>query len=295
MAMPRKVLDAFHVSSLYESGESILAIAKLLGCSTTPVRRCLLDSGVQLRTKAASTKLCGLKQRLTVENLHSLAGRYIEGESMKSLADEAGVARNVLALRFSEQGIQLRGRAAAEKVKWAVLRTDREAVERQCSAAWEAARGRTHSTQEKLQRARTHYKRRLRVFTHETRITELLRFVGFQTAQQLNVGFYNVDIAVGEPARIAVEIMGCSPSEFVKTNQRHRLMYLLDRKWFVIIVRWSRVNKLFSDVYVLQQLISLFDKASWDKSVFGKYRMILSHPKYVPIRGFDLDGVPVVE
>jgi hypothetical protein len=99
------------------------------------------------------------RERVTLDT-DDLVRRYVEGVSENQLAKELGVSRSVVARRLAKAGVERRGRSDAERLKWASLRTDRIAVERQCGAAWNATRGRVKSDAEKAKAARTNFLKR---------------------------------------------------------------------------------------------------------------------------------------
>lgn len=70
---------------LYGQGNSLERIARLKSCSTTLVRDRLLKANVKL-----ATTCCGLGGMFSPEQVHSYRERWKKGESIGSLAREAG-------------------------------------------------------------------------------------------------------------------------------------------------------------------------------------------------------------
>ena len=80
--------------------------------------------------------------KIELANPRDLIGRYLAGASVKQLSDETSVSRPALTRLLREHDVPLRGRSAAERVKWTRIKQSPEKVRRQCARAWEAARER---------------------------------------------------------------------------------------------------------------------------------------------------------
>jgi very-short-patch-repair endonuclease len=174
------------------------------------------------------------RERVTLDT-DDLVRRYVEGASENQLAKELGVSRSVVARRLAKAGVERRGRSDAERLKWASLRTDRTAVERQCGAAWNATRGRVKSDAEKAKAARTNFLNATRIGRGEDRLATGLTGLGLTVEQQFPCGPYNVDVAVREGA-IAVEIMGTWPKANGTTPYAERVEHILNAGWLLLWV-----------------------------------------------------------
>src|SRR3989304_933585 len=98
-----------------------------------------------------------MTRKIEILDLDDLIRRYEAGESLKHLSDEIGFDRWTIRGKFIQQGIHIRGRSEAERLKWSLLKSDRSAVERQCAAAWMGRRGRKDPLERKIRRARTQF------------------------------------------------------------------------------------------------------------------------------------------
>lgn len=138
--MPRivELPNAQYLSELYLSGLSVNEIAKQFSCSHTAINTCLKRVNTQMRGRGEFLALAGVKRRKPIP-IEAIAD-YQGGMSEKATAQKYAVTRASLRVFLLDSGIAIRGRSDAEKVKWSALKTDRAAVERQCSAAWQAAK-----------------------------------------------------------------------------------------------------------------------------------------------------------
>lgn len=75
---------------------------------------------------------------------------YVDGQSENALAKRFGVSRRVIGRHLLAAGIRRRGRSEAEKLKWETIKQSREAVERQCGAAWAGCIAKGRAQTEKI-------------------------------------------------------------------------------------------------------------------------------------------------
>jgi very-short-patch-repair endonuclease len=291
--MPRKVpID--HPDDLvarYYAGTSVKQLARELGCSVRPVRRCLVNQGVEIRSREESVRLAGPQRifgprphtRRAIPGIDELRLRYEAGESLKRLAGESGVDRGVLIRRFRDAGTVIRGRSEAERLKWAAMKRDRARVERQCAAAWHRARGRVDTQECKAARAATHEARVNRVFLHEREIAAALAEAGVPFRQQIAVGPYNVDLAHHESG-VAVEVMS---SELTRPRAKaypQRLEHILDAGWCVVLVYLREWRRGVDYAAIRDHLIAYTKLAGRDKALRGQYGVIGRHGESVTRR-----------
>lgn len=202
-----------------------------------PVERAVSDRYRRVAQKALERGRAG---RLAIPGLSTLADRYRAGESVKKLAGEAGLSRGRLTVALQEMGVPLRGRCEAERVKWARLKNDPAAVERQLSKAWEAARGREVPLEERIRVAKTRYERMIYVNNGETEIADELRRRGLRVEQQLPVLSFNLDVALLD-SRITVEVLGSNPHPALAKRLRERAEKLAREGWATVYVEtWRR-------------------------------------------------------
>ena len=248
------------------------------------------------------------EMRAEGERLVALSVRYRAGESMKKLAEEAGCARATLAARFTEMGVPLRGRSEAERVKWARLKDDPAAVERQLSKAWEAARGREVPLEERIRVAKTRYERMIYVNKGETEIADELRRRGLRVEQQLPVLSFNLDVALLGP-RITVEVLGSNPKPALAKRLRERAEKLAREGWATVYVEtWRRepglsrskdaahrfisprrIKPPFRPRDVAEYVIAFAEQLRRDPSARGQYRVIDGQGQPVSSPGLNPD------
>lgn len=235
--MPRKrySLDVDDLVGRYEGGETLRSIADDHGCSIATIRRRLVKRGVPIRGPGAldhGTVGTGGNPVVRID-VDDMVRRYKAGASVKKLADDLGVSRSAVSRRLKQRGVDVRGRSEAERIKWAAMTSG--AVVRQCSAAWNAARGRVKTDAEKRRAAMSHYLNATRIGRGEDKIADGLRAIGLTVEQQLPVGPYNVDVAVREGC-VAVEVMGAWPKANGSVPFRERVEHILDAGWLLLWV-----------------------------------------------------------
>jgi len=185
-----------------------------------------------------------------IPNLDDLIERYQSGTSMLKLSQEVGISRTALSRKFRKQGVEIRGRSAAERLKWKAIRErGADAVARQVSAAHAARRGQVDSREVKRKRAVTRAKSRAHVFAHETATADAFRRLGLVVTQQRAVLHYNIDVALDE-LRIAVEIINTKPNRPQRMRHFKRTEDLRSAGWSVaailtygVEVSYSRIAK----------------------------------------------------
>lgn len=212
--------------------------------------------------------------KLLVPNLDDLIQQYRAGTSMKQLADGAGISRPKLVREFRARGEPLRGRSAAESLKWQTLRQDRAAVVRQTRRAWEAVRGRIVPFEELCRRARTREERQIHRFLYEREVEAELVTRGVRCTPQKAVGPYNLDLALDEP-RIAVEIIGCQMVSKRRAAYPKRLEYICNAGWLLVLVVIKGANRLGADyARIAKQIIVYAELSSRNPALRGKYGVI---------------------
>lgn len=236
--------------------------------------------------------------KIELPNLDDLVARYHSGVSVNQLSKEVGVARMTIVKAFLAAGVKVRGRSEAETVKWSVMKSDRTAVERQCAKAWQACAGRTKSDDELAKTALTVFRKQLRKFKLEDRVSIFLEAAGFRVLQQFPVGSYNIDVAL-DSLSIAVEVVHVGSATFNGCEQtgnrpqHERLKYLLDRGWHVIYLIGTGNPKVVDLASIGDDLVAAIKFASQYPSARGKYRVIWGQGK--PSRaGYNFNSLPFV-
>ncbi len=237
-----------------------------------------------------------MPRKLEVPNLDDLIRRYKAGESLKQLADEVGVSRGGkrdstgkpfgLTGAFIAAGVQLRGRSEAERVKWASL-TDPARRNEQVRAANKARRGAKDPESRKCARARTRFFKCLHAAPSEQGLADALEVLRFSVRRQFPLGKYNLDIALDE-LLIAVEVEDEWSSGNYPGELFNRTKDILDSGWCVVFV----VGRFLDVPYVARKILAFTDAIRRDKSLYGQYWVLGSHPNRRPRGSSKLDGLP---
>ena len=226
-----------------------------------------------------------------LDNLDDLIKLYSSGMSMKQLSLKTGIQRNTLRRHFVSVGIDIRGRPEAERLKWSGLKAEgRDAIVRQCGAAWKARRGNRDPLSRRMARAKTRYLRLTHVGAFEDEIAIRLRKRGLDVRQQFPHGPYNLDIALHRD-RIAVEITK-STNLPMSPKLRKRTKSLFDGGWFLIQILVPRPP--FDGRAVTDQIISIHESLGGLKSRPRKYWVIRGDGQGPTRCGDDSDADPVV-
>jgi len=225
--------------------------------------------------------------KLKFPDADDLIQRYLSGTSLKQLSDERGVSRRALDRLFKDRHVPVRGRSAAEYLKWVTLKQNRALVERQCTGAWKASRGRVQGFDEKVRRAKTVHGTLINIGKHVVEIMDALRVLGIPSTPNSREGIYNIDIALRK-SRVAVEVQTAYLTGG-KSTSRERIEYLFDHGWTVLII--STVNGLKDLDYgrLAQHIITFQQRASSHPAAWGQYGVIGSHAKPVAFKAFDFD------
>ena len=251
------------------------------------------DFGVDRGTIIARARELGIARergRRDIPNLRALIALYKKGKSLNALADESGVSRPALLRRFREDGIAIRGRSEAEELKWATLKTNREAVERQCGAAWDASAGRVVGDATKRRQARTRAKTLQYVGRYERRIRRALAQLGVLAVAQRPVGAYNLDLALDKPS-VAVEVQHSrSISNNGNTSLRaKRIEYLFGRGYALMVV-WVKPGDSFSAMRVAKQVLAFSDLVRRDGAARRQYGVVRGDGERAATKGLDGHG-----
>lgn len=283
--MPRKIeIDNINdLIKIYKSGETINGISRIYGYPIDIIHKRFREKGIKPRSASESVWFD--------VNIKKIVREYLCGKSLKKISTEIGISRPAIIDKFKSIDVAIRGRSAAEIIKWQTLKKNRSLIERQCSAAWDSVRNKKRSYAELCKRAKAHEEKLDRIFTFENDIAKILQNDGVNIIQQKAVGAYNVDIAIKERP-VAIEIVCCCPSIFKKTKQRERLKYFLNKNWFVIFVFCCGYKINFR--HVRKHLLSLLQESSVDNSFIGKYGVVWGNGKMPTGSGYDLNGFPCI-
>lgn len=143
MPAKREVPNADDLVARYLAGEMTGQLCKEAGISACCFKRLLRERGLKFRSQQEAAMLrrgqpvpC---RQWSPEDPDQLLKEYSDGASAKALAERYGVSRTAINGFLRRHGVEPRGRSDAERIKWAAMKSDSAAVERQCGAAWRAA------------------------------------------------------------------------------------------------------------------------------------------------------------
>ena len=266
MPMPRVPIDRDKLIALYARGLSYEQIARELN-----------TNGAIVYSRLREWRLIGTVPRHGSTWRRDLDGaeisrRYVAGASEKALADTLGISRSAVRTRLIEAGVQPRTQAESEALKWTVLKRDRRAVERQCSAAWAAARGRVQPLAELLMKAKTRAARLSHVGRHEDALRIALRKCGVLATPQFQVGPYNLDLSLRK-YRVAVEIL-TAYLDAAKSVSPKRMYYLFDRGWAVLILYCPTSKGAIKADALAQHVIAFAQATRRDPTARRQYGVI---------------------
>ena len=249
-----------------------------------------------------------MSRKIVVPNVEDLVSLYQSGTSVNKISKQFGIGRNVINRILSDHGIQHRGRAEAERLKWSVMKLDRGTVERQCSAAWNSSRGRNVSEETKRKFAatieRTGCNRGPRSMSEQTLI-DAVRALGYSVTRQKAVGPYNVDFSF-DCCPVAVEVQR---SELNRKGSRRssvrpeRIKGIFDAGFAVLVcyhpggLRWSgeRYDATWYADAIAKKTVAFAELVRSDPSLVGQYGMIGGDGKPVTSKAVQFDDFTRIE
>lgn len=256
MPRPRIPIDLDHAARLRGEGKTLKEIAEGLNVPVGRVwgahRAGLIDLGPRIPRG----------QKFTFDNAEILR-RHEAGESVLALARSYDVARDVIFQRILDAGGVPRGRSEADKVR--MNREGEEGRQRLTHAAHKARRESKATLQEVLKRANA--RSTMKGHGEEELETEL-RKRGYFPEPQWPCGRYNIDIALGP---IAVELLNLPTGYFRDPKTPHRMKYLRDNGYCVILVLFKGREVLVEN---LDDVIAFIEKAYRSPSLRRKHWMI---------------------
>jgi len=218
--------------------------------------------------------------------------RYNAGMSLNKISKELKMCRWTITEHFRKAGVKLRNQSEAERIRWDEIRGDRQAVIRQCSAAWKASKGRVDTIDSKMMRANTRQIRRLGMGKGEVEIFNAIAQMGFSPVAQYAWNAYNIDIAIPKYG-IAVEVFGRSPGSVHDKVVKH-IEDLLNGGWTVLMICIFGKHSLNISA-VSDNIISFVDLTRRDNTVFGKYGVIGGDGEFIIRCSNKLDHLPRIE
>lgn len=219
-------------------------------------------------------------------DVFDLIERHKSGISIKKLSEETEISRKTITRRFESVGFIQRNRSESMFVRMANTAPEERA--RLTAAAHEAAKGREHTLNERIQRAKTREIKRIGISRTEQILAQMLNDRGFLVTPQKAIHTYNVDIAInGSP--VIVEVFGgcwhASGEHLVR--HRQRFDYLLDNGYYPIVV-WVNGIKFPLESGAANYIVSNIEEIRRAKPVWSKEKMIRGNGD--PISVFRLDN-----
>jgi very-short-patch-repair endonuclease len=234
-----------------------------------------------------------MSAKIILTNVDNLVSRYIIGESIKKLAAEWRVDRNVIKKCLLENGVTVRNQSQSETIKW--KRMSAETRSAQVLAAHKAARGSVRTVDQKIAHAISRERSWGNISLVECVVANHLTNLGYSVIQQKAIYIYNVDIAI-KSARVVVEIFGgnfhASGSHAAIFQQRTK--DILDRGWSVIIV-WIDGRRYPLDASGNNRIAAFVEEASRNPTGASKYRMIFGNGQDTPAIKSKLNSRAIVE
>lgn len=224
-------------------------------------------------------------------DINNVIDMYNRGISPNNIANIIGVNRTTINRHLVENGIVLRGQSEACKLKWSKMtETERK---RQVQKAHQTVRGTKHSIATKIKTAKSFYQRGLRVGLFEIELIEILSKY-FTVRHQVNIGIYNIDIAIDIPP-IAIEVQMNNRSKITTPKSLQRIKYISSKGFFIIYIisldKYASID-LFS---VAQKIISFIQVNSSNHSIYGKYMMIGGDGKPFPSDRYNFNNLTRIE
>jgi very-short-patch-repair endonuclease len=144
----------------------------------------------------------------------------------------------------------MRGRSAAESLKWASLRTNADRFAQQMRPAWLAGNSR-----------------------HERCLADAITTAGLPIERQRVIGEYGVDLA-DEASGLAVEVMSRALNTADVGYERQRLEYILDAGWFVLILDLTPRRPGVSYPALAEQIIAYAKITGSAHALRGQYGVL---------------------
>lgn len=216
--------------------------------------------------------------RITSINTEDLINRYHAGTSIKRLAEENNVSRQVIYRLFRENSVPVRNRSDAMYVRMASL--SKEEKQNLTEHANKALRGSKRAKKGLYQAAKTRQKSMQYIGAGELELIELLKEENINSIHQLAINQYNIDIAI-RGATIAVEIkIGTSIDPMTLASEAKKIKELTKLGWFVIYV----MVKVPADInsWHSKKIASYIKEFSLNPSLGGQYWVIGRDSKVYP-------------
>jgi hypothetical protein len=225
--------DSATVAAKYGEGLSLKDTAKALGISVHYVRQGLKREQVKIRSSAETMRLRAA-QVLGGTNAAAEYASKGPGNGLDQVAIRYQVGRDLLKTWLSMQGVPLRDKAAAGRVRAAGMDPEaRRAMVRPANRAWT---GSVVSFEQRATTARSRQGKPGKVIRAAHRnLIAVLKADGRAPVMQQAIGPYNVSVGAGP--RVAVELGSGGTAWSVNGDRGDRLRYLLGEGWDILFLR----------------------------------------------------------
>lgn len=263
-----------HAIQLYLAGEPVEKIPTATGVSLTRFHRERIARGIPSRKR----------RDLPVAQI---AAAYSSGTSELALARQYGVARNVIATRLIEAGVERRqpseaGALRAEQMTPAERRA-------QTAAANRAARMRRTPQIDKFRTALTRERRGEFDSDGERTLANMLSDLTVSVTPQRAIGPYNVDLAIPP---VAVEVLG-GGWHALKTAHAERTPYILDEGWHLVMV-WDYEGRSTLGPGAAEYVVAFAEQVRWNPPATCQYRVITGQGEVLTACGREDNQFPLV-
>jgi lambda repressor-like predicted transcriptional regulator/very-short-patch-repair endonuclease len=245
----RIFLDVDNLIRDNAAGVTVKQLAARHGCNVKTITATLARAGI--KPVSANARRQAEALGAPPEVIREL---YAQNVPILQIARRFGVHRNAITTMLRQEGIHIRGRSEAERLKWRAIKATPGGVERQCAAAWDGAR-KAPTTEVVARRAIGHQRSVTRVGRHERELMQALQGHGLAVTPQRAIHTYNLDLAL-DVDRVAVEILTSGTSKAHATRHREKAESLINRGWAVV---WVLVTDPEQVAGCAEDVIALLD------------------------------------
>lgn len=188
----------------YIDGRSANSICNELGMSENTFDIILKFNSVKKRSKGEQSRVDGKTRREARLDVSAVESLYADGIGVRGIADKFGVAPSVIKRMLEDRGHTIRNRSEQQFAR--MQRTPEHKRKQLVQKAHEAVRGKPATRESRIKIAQTcQAKGERRNSRLESTFLEMMKERGVNFSQQIAIGSYNCDFAIGS---IAVEIWG---------------------------------------------------------------------------------------
>ena len=277
-------INVYDLHRRHLAGESLSAIARAVG-----VKKCDTVKNWFVKLGLATRGSDDLSGKLDVYS-KKIITMFNDGNSVKKIAEEFMVARNVIVRVLKKNNIAPRNRSESMFLRMAQASPEeRKEFARKANAA---AKGRKCSIEERCKRAKTREDIKY-AYRGEILAAEMFNKAGIDTVLQKACGPYNIDIFITKYS-IAVEIFGgrwhCSGRHAERF--RKRFDYIINSKIIPVVV-WV-VKDFPFDQSAVEKIIAIGEESRHNESVWRAEHVLRGDGQACTIGKGQLDYLPGV-